>query len=69
MTLMDNSRIAQMIKLYAPEPQLPKVPEDKRAALNALLHEAMDFCQMTKGSISVAQWNEWEAERKKELNK
>lgn len=68
MSVMDNKRIAQMIRLYAPEPQLPKVPEDKRAALNALLQEAMDFCQMTKGSISVAQWNEWEAERKNELN-
>lgn len=64
-----NARIAMLIKLFASKPLLPEVPEDKRAALDALLHKAMDFCQTAQGSVSAAQWNEWVAECKNELNK
>ena len=69
MSVMDNERIAMLIKLFAPKPLLPEVPEDKRAALDALLHKAMDFHKASQGSVSAAQWNEWVAERKNELNK
>lgn len=69
MSVMDNERIAMLIKLFAPKPLLPEVPEDKRAALDALLHKAMDFCQTAQGSVSAAQWNEWVAERKNEFDK
>ena len=69
MTLMDNSRIAQMIKLYAPEPQLPTVPEDKRAKLNALLRLAIDYCRTSQVAIPDETWYEWLTERKNELDK
>lgn len=69
MTLMDNSRIAQMIKLYAPEPQLPTVPEDKRASLNALLLLAIDYCRTSQVAIPDETWYEWLTERKNELDK
>lgn len=69
MTLMDNSRIAQMIKLYAPEPQLPKVPEDKRSRLNALLRLAIDYCRTSQVAIPDETWYEWLTERGNELDK
>lgn len=69
MSLMDNSRIAQMIKLYAPEPQLPKVPEDKRASLNTLLRLAIDYCRTSQVAIPDETWYEWVTERKNELDK
>lgn len=69
MTLMDNSRIAQMIKLYAPEPQLPTVPEDKRASLNTLLRLAIDYCRTSQVAIPDETWYEWLTERKNELDK
>lgn len=69
MTLMDNSRIAQMIKLYASEPQLPAVPEDKRAPLNALLRLAIDYCRTSQVAIPDETWYEWLTERKNELDK
>lgn len=69
MTLMDNSRIAQMIKLYAPEPQLPAVPEDKRASLNTLLRLAIDYCRTSQVAIPDETWYEWLTERKNELDK
>lgn len=69
MTLMDNSRIAQMIKLYAPEPQLPKVPEDKRSRLNALLLLAIDYCRTSQVAIPDETWYEWLTERKNEIDK
>ena len=69
MTLMDNSRIAQMIRLYAPEPQLPKVPEDKRASLNTLLRLAIDYCRTSQVAIPDETWYEWVTERKNELDK
>lgn len=69
MSLMDNSRIAQMITLYAPEPQLPTVPEDKRAKLNALLRLAIDYCRTSQVAIPDETWYEWVTERKNELDK
>lgn len=69
MSVMDNKRIAMLIKLFAPKPLLPEVPEDKRAALDALLHKAMDFHKASQGSVSDEQWDEWGAECKNELNK
>lgn len=69
MSVMDNKRIAMLIKLFAPKPLLPEVPEDKRAALDALLHKAMDFHKASQGSVSDEQWDEWVAERKNEHNK
>ena len=69
MTLMDNSRIAQMIKLYAPEPQLPTVPEDKRASLNTLLRLAISYCRTSQVAIPDETWYEWLTERKNELDK
>lgn len=69
MTLMDNSRIAQMIKLYAPEPQLPTVPEDKRASLNTLLRLAIDYCRTSQVAIPDETWYEWLTERKNEIDK
>ena len=69
MSLMDNSRIAQMIKLYAPEPQLPAVPEDKRAKLNALLLLAIDYCRTSQVAIPDETWYEWLTERGNELDK
>lgn len=69
MSLMDNSRIAQMIKLYAPEPQLPKVPEDKRSRLNALLLLAIDYCRTSQVAIPDETWYEWLTERKNEIDK
>lgn len=69
MSVMDNKRIAQMIRLYAPEPQLPKVPEDKRAALNALLRLAIDYCRTSQVAIPDETWYEWVTERKNELDK
>jgi hypothetical protein len=69
MSLMDNSRIAQMIKLYAPEPQLPTVPEDKRASLNTLLRLAIDYCRTSQVAIPDETWYEWLTERKNELDK
>ena len=69
MTLMDNSRIAQMIKLYASEPQLPAVPEDKRASLNTLLRLAIDYCRTSQVAIPDETWYEWVTERKNELDK
>ena len=69
MTLTDNSRIAQMIKLYAPEPQLPKVPEDKRSRLNALLRLAIDYCRTSQVAIPDETWYEWLTERKNEIDK
>lgn len=69
MSLMDNSRIAQMIKLYAPEPQLPKVPEDKRASLNTLLRLAIDYCRTSQVAIPDETWYEWLTERKNEIDK
>lgn len=69
MSVMDNKRIAMLIKLFAAKPLLPEVPEDKRAALDALLHTAMDFHKASQGTLSDEQWNEWVAERKNELDK
>lgn len=69
MSVMDNKRIAMLIKLFAPKPLLPEVPEDKRAALDALLHKAMDFHKASQGSVSDEQWDEWVAECKNELDK
>lgn len=69
MSVMDNKRIAQMITLYAPEPQLPTVPEDKRAKLNALLRLAIDYCRTSQVAIPDETWYEWVTERKNELDK
>lgn len=69
MSVMDNERIAMLIKLFAPKPLLPEVPEDQRAALDALLHKAMDFHKASQGSVSDEQWDEWVAERKNEFDK
>lgn len=69
MSVMDNKRIAMLIKLFAPKPLLPEVPEDKRAALDALLHTVMDFHKAPQGTLADEQWNAWVAERKNELNK
>lgn len=69
MSVMDNERIAMLIKLFAPKPLLPEVPEDKRAALDALLHTVMDFHKASQGTLADEQWNAWVAKRKNELNK
>lgn len=69
MSLMDNSRIAQMIKLYASEPQLPAVPEDKRAPLNTLLRLAIDYCRTSQVAIPDETWYEWVTEQKNEIDK
>lgn len=69
MSVMDNKRIAQMIKLYAPEPQLPKVPEDKRAPLNALLHMAIYYYRASQVAIPDETWYEWVIECKNEIDK